>query len=68
VIGTTWHVPALPTSQLPACGTVTEDPSAVVRPYSTVLSPVVSVHHSMVMVLVSASGFWMKGPRVTVIA
>jgi hypothetical protein len=52
-----WHVPAAPTSQLLACATLADEPSNVVIPYSTVLSPAESVHHSMVIVVVSASGF-----------
>jgi hypothetical protein len=59
-------VPAAPISQLPACATVDEEPSAGVVPYWTVLSPTTSVHQAIVMVVVSASGFWMRGPRVSV--
>src|SRR2546422_10489874 len=63
-----WHVPAEPISQLPAWGTVWLKPRAGVGPYSTVLSPAVSVHHAIVMVLVIASGFSMMGPRLIVTA
>jgi hypothetical protein len=41
------------------------EPQGRVRPYSTVLSP---VHPARVMVVESASGFCMNGPRVTVCA
>src|SRR2546422_4198746 len=63
-----WHVPAEPISQLPACGTVWLKPRTGVGPYSTVLAPAVSVHQAIVMVLVSASGFSMMGPRLIVTA
>ena len=47
--------------------TVWLKPRAGVGPYSTVLSPVVSVHHAKVIVVVNASGFslgiWMDVPR-----
>src|SRR5438067_5649297 len=62
------QVPAEPISQLPACATDRLKPRAGVGPYSTVLSPAVSVHQAIVMVLVSASGFSMMGPRVIVTA
>ena len=68
MIGTAWHVPAAPISQLAACATVTDDPRAGVVPYSTVLSPATFVHQRIVMVVRSASGFWMIGPRVMVCA
>src|SRR2546427_9493624 len=62
------HGPAEPISQLPAWGTVwLKGRTGVgVGPYSTVLSPAVSVHQAIVMVLVSASGFSMMGPRLIV--
>src|SRR5438128_1766139 len=65
-----WHAPAEPISQLPAWGTVwLKGRTGVgVGPYSTVLSPAVSVHQAIVMVLVSASGFSMMGPRLIVTA
>ena len=61
-------MPAAPIAQLPACATVVDEPSPVVVPYSTVLLPATSVHHSIDIVVVIASGFWMSGPRVSVCA